>query len=75
MRIHRSLKVRSSKGESAEKALLDRGASFTDVRKDIAEKIVHILPTEVREVTSADVKAKLKLLGYTQFRPCLRGHA
>jgi predicted aspartyl protease len=42
------LKVRSSKGESAEKALLDSGASFTDVRKDIAEKIVHILPTEVR---------------------------
>jgi len=48
LRIHRSLKVRSSKGESAEKALFDRGASFTDVRKDIAEKIVHILPTEVR---------------------------
>jgi len=34
----------SSKGESAEKALFDRGACFTDVRKDIAEKIGYILP-------------------------------
>ena len=29
----------------------------------------------VREVTSADRKAKLKVLGYTQFQPRLRGHA
>jgi predicted aspartyl protease len=46
------LKVRSSKGESAEKALLDSGASFTDVRKDIAEKFGYILPISPRHAVN-----------------------
>jgi predicted aspartyl protease len=64
LRIYRVLRVRSSKGELAVKALFDTGASFTVVRRDVAEKIGHILPTDVREVTLADGKTKLKVLGY-----------
>jgi predicted aspartyl protease len=53
MRIYRTLKIRSSKCEMTVKALFDTGASFTVVRKDVAEKIGHILPTDVKEVTLA----------------------
>ena len=73
MRIYRSLKVRSSKGESAVKALFDTGASFTVVRKEIAEKIGHILPTDVRQVTLADGKTKLDVLGYIPISTMLEG--
>jgi predicted aspartyl protease len=64
LRIYRVLRVRSSKGELAVKALFDTGAPFTVVRRDVAEKIGHILPTDVREVTLANGKTKLKVLGY-----------
>jgi len=64
LRIYRVLRVRSSKGELAVKALFDAETSFTVVRRDVAEKIGHILPTDVREVTLADGKTKLKVLGY-----------
>jgi len=64
LRIYRVLRVRSSKGELAVKALFDAEMSFTVVRRDVAEKIGHILPTDVREVTLADGKTKLKVLGY-----------
>jgi len=45
--IYRVLRVRSSRGELAVKALFDTGASFTVVRRDVAEKVGHILPTDV----------------------------
>jgi predicted aspartyl protease len=67
------LRVRSSKGELAVKALFDTGASFTVVRRDVAEKIGHILPTDVREVTLADGKTKLKVLGYIPISTVLEG--
>ena len=73
MRIYRVLRVRSSKGELAVKALFDTGASFTVVRRDVAEKIGHILPTDVREVTLADGKTKLKVLGYIPISTVLEG--
>jgi predicted aspartyl protease len=73
LRIHRVLRVRSSKGELAVKALFDTGASFTVVRRDIAEKIGHILPTDVREVTLANGKTKLKVLGYIPISTVLEG--
>jgi len=46
------------------KACFDTGASFTVIRKDVAEKVGHILPTDVKEVTLADGKTKLNVLGY-----------
>ena len=55
------------------KVLFDRGASFTDLRKDIAEKIGYILPTDVREATLADGKTKLKALGYISISTVLEG--
>jgi predicted aspartyl protease len=58
LRIYRVLRIRSSKGELAVKALFDTGASFTVIRKDVAGKIGHILPTDVKEVTLADGKTK-----------------
>ena len=73
MRIYRVLRVRSSKGELAVKALFDTGASFTVVRRDVAEKIGHVLPTDVREVTLADGKTKLKVLGYIPISTVLEG--
>jgi predicted aspartyl protease len=73
LRIYRVLRVRSSKGELAVKALFDTGASFTVVRRDVAEKIGHILPTDVREVTLADGKTKLKVLGYIPISTVLEG--
>lgn len=73
MRVYRVLRVRSSKGELAVKALFDTGASFTVVRRDVAEKIGHILPTDVREVTLADGKTKLKVLGYIPISTVLEG--
>ena len=63
MRLYRKLRIRSSKGALEVKALFDTGASFTVIRKEVAEKIGHILPTGVREVTLADGKIKLKVLG------------
>jgi len=40
------------------KACFDTGASFTVIRKDVAEKVGHILPTDVKEDTLADGKTK-----------------
>ena len=74
MRIYRVLRIRSSKGELAVKALFDTGASFTVMRRDVAEKVGHILPTDVREVTLADGKTKLRVLGYIPISQCLRVH-
>jgi predicted aspartyl protease len=73
MKIYRTLKIISSKGEMAAKVLFDTGASFTVVRKDVAEKIGHILPTDVKEVTLADGKTKLKVLGYIPISTVLEG--
>ncbi|MCR6669254.1 MAG: retropepsin-like domain-containing protein [archaeon YNP-WB-040] len=73
MRIYRVLRVRSSRGELDVKALFDTGASFTVVRRDVAEKIGHILPTDVREVTLTDGKTKLKVLGYIPISTVLEG--
>jgi predicted aspartyl protease len=73
MKIYRTLKIRSSKGELTVKALFDTGASFTVVRKDVAEKIGHILPTDVKEVTLADGKTRLKVLGYIPISTVLEG--
>jgi predicted aspartyl protease len=73
LRIYRVLRVRSSRGELAVKALFDTGASFTVVRRDVAEKIGHILPTNVREVTLANGKTKLKVLGYIPISTVLEG--
>jgi predicted aspartyl protease len=73
MRIYRSLRIRSSRGESVVKALFDTGASFTVVRKDVAEKLGHILPTDVKEVTLADGKTRLKVLGYIPISTMLEG--
>ena len=73
MRIYRTLKIRSSKCEMTVKALFDTGASFTVVRKDVAEKIGHILPTDVKEVTLTDGKTRLKVLGYIPISTVLEG--
>jgi predicted aspartyl protease len=73
MKIYRSLKIRSSKGELNVRALFDTGASFTVVRKEVAEKIGHILPTDVKEVTLADGRTKLKVLGYIPISMILEG--
>ena len=73
LRVYRVLKVRSSRGELNVKALFDTGASFTVIRRDVAEKIGHILPTDVREVTLADGKTKLKVLGYIPISTVLEG--
>ncbi len=55
------------------RALFDTGASFTVVRRDIAEKIGHILPTDVKEVVLANGKTKLKVLGYVPISTVLEG--
>jgi predicted aspartyl protease len=73
LRIYRSLKIRSSKGELVVRALFDTGASFTVMRKDVAEKVGYILPTDVKEVTLADGEAKLKVLGYIPISTMLEG--
>jgi predicted aspartyl protease len=73
MRIYRSLKIRSSKGELDVKTLFDTGASFTVVKKEVAEKIGQILPTNIKEVTLADGKTKLKVLGYIPISMILEG--
>jgi predicted aspartyl protease len=73
LRIHRSLRIRSSKGELILKALFDTGASFTVMRKDVAERVGHILPTDVKEVILADGKTKLKVLGYIPISMMLEG--
>jgi predicted aspartyl protease len=73
LRIYGDLRIRSSKGEATVRALFDRGASFTVVRRDVAEKIGYILPTGVREVTLADGKTKLKALGYAPTSTTLEG--
>jgi hypothetical protein len=48
LRIYRVLRVRSSRGELNVKALFDTEASFTVIRRDVAERIGHILPTDVK---------------------------
>jgi predicted aspartyl protease len=73
MRIYRALKIRSSKGEITVKALFDTGASFTVIKKNVAEKIGHILPTDVKEVTLTDGKTRLKVLGYIPISTVLEG--
>jgi predicted aspartyl protease len=73
LRIYRVLRVRSSRGELNVKALFDARASFTVIRRDVAEKIGHILPTDVREVTLTDGKTKLKVLGYIPISTVLEG--
>jgi predicted aspartyl protease len=73
MKIYRTLKIRSSKGEITVKVLFDTGASFTVVRKYVADKIGHILPTDVKEVTLADGKTRLKVLGYIPISTVLEG--
>jgi predicted aspartyl protease len=73
MKIYRTLKIISSKGEMAVKVLFDTGASFTVVRKEVAEKIGHILPTDVKEVTLTDGKTRLKVLGYIPISTVLEG--
>lgn len=73
LRIYRVLRIRSSKGELAVKACFNTGASFTVMRRDVAEKVGHILPTDVREVTLADGKTKLKVLGYIPISTVLEG--
>jgi len=73
LRIYRSLKVKSFKGELAVKALFDTGASFTVVRKDVAEKVGYILSTDVKEVTLADGRRKLKVFGYIPISTTLEG--
>jgi predicted aspartyl protease len=73
LRVYRVLKVRSSRGELNVKALFDTEASFTVVRRDVAEKIGHILPTDVREVTLTDGKTKLRVLGYIPISTVLEG--
>ena len=64
LKLYRDLKIRSSMGEVEVKALFDTGASFTVVRRSLAEKIGNILPTDVKEVTLADGETKLKVIGY-----------
>jgi predicted aspartyl protease len=73
LKIYRVLRIRSSKGELAVKALFDTGASFTVIRRDVAEKVGHILPTYVEEVILADVKTKLNVLGYIPISTVLEG--
>jgi len=73
MKIYRTLKIRSSKGEMTVKVLFDTVASFTVVKKDVAEKIGHILPTDVKEVTLTDGKTRLKVLGYIPISTVLEG--
>ncbi|HID17742.1 TPA: hypothetical protein EYP26_05565 [Candidatus Bathyarchaeota archaeon] len=70
MRIYKSLRIRSFKGELEVKAIFDTGASFTVVRRDVAEKIGYILPTDVKEVTLADGKTKLKVLATFRSQRC-----
>ena len=55
------------------KACFDTGASFTVIRKDVAGKIGHILPTDVKEDTLADGKTKLNVLGYIPISTVLEG--
>jgi predicted aspartyl protease len=65
MKVYRNLKIRGSKGEIEVKALFDTGASFTVIRRSLAEKIGDIFPTGVKEVTLANGKTKLKVIGCT----------
>ena len=73
MKIYRNLRIRSFKGELEVKALFDTGVSFTVIRRGVAEKIGYILPTDVREVTLADGKTKLRVLGYIPISTTLEG--
>jgi len=54
--------MRSFKGALEVKVLFDTSASFTVIGRGVAEKIGFILPTDVREVTLADGKSKLKVM-------------
>lgn len=63
MKLYRTLRIRGSKGEVEVKALFDTGASFTVIRRDIAEDVGDILPTGVKEVTLVNGETKLKVLG------------
>jgi predicted aspartyl protease len=73
LKIYRNLRIRSFKGTLEVKTLFDTGASFTVIRRGVAEKIGYILPTDVKEVTLADGKTKLKVLGYIPISTTLEG--
>jgi len=73
LRIYRDLRVGSSKGEATMRALFDTEASFTVVRRDVAERIGHTLPTGVREATLADGKTRLRVLGYIPISTVIEG--
>jgi len=73
LKIYRNLKIRSFKGELEVKALFDTGASFTVIRRGIAEKIGYILPTDVKEVVLVDGKTKLKVSGYIPISTTIEG--
>lgn len=55
------------------RAFFDIGASFTVMKKDVAEKVGYILPADVKEVTLADGETKIKVLGYIPISMMLEG--
>lgn len=73
MRLCRTLRVRGSKGEADVKALFDTSASFSVIRRDVAERISDILPTGVRDVILADGKTTLRVLGYVALSTIIEG--
>ena len=73
LKLYRDLKIRSSMGEVEVKALLDTGASFTVVRRGLAEKIGHMLPTDVKEVTLTEGGTKLNVIGYIPISTSIEG--
>lgn len=73
MKLYRTLRIRSSKGEAEVTALFDSGASFTVIRMDVAEKVGETLPTGVKEVTLADGETKLKVSGCILISTVLEG--
>lgn len=71
--MYRKLTVRGNKGEVEAQALFDTGASFTVIKRSLAELAGSILPTGVRELTLADGKTKLKVGGSVQISTVLEG--
>lgn len=71
--MYRKLTVRGNKGEVEAQALFDTGASFTVIKRSLAELAGLILPTGVRELTLADGKTKLKVGGSVQISTVLEG--
>lgn len=73
MRVYRRLGIRGSKAVVEGNALFDTGASFTVIRRSIAERVGSILTTGLREFTLADGKTKLKVEGYVPISTILEG--